>query len=184
MSSEQSKCSLSTAALGIPEGWQVEFCSSPRLQTAHFPSCVCSFPFLLSKCSSLISGFHVKTWTWKKSSNCYPLGWLCFLRVLQMFSLILPSPKLNFQLMFKEATVENKNFLPAGLKSGILVCLQLFSIFIKGIKELENLHTQSSGRGFWFEEAAVTSWWWDGDRETQPGISSVPWSPSTGQSPN
>lgn len=62
VSSEQSKWSLPTAALGIPSGWQVEFCSSLRLQTAHLPLCVCSFPFLLSKCSSVISGFHVKTW--------------------------------------------------------------------------------------------------------------------------
>lgn len=46
-------------------GGKVEFCSSLRLQTAHLPLCVCPFPFLLSRCSSLISGFHVKTWTWK-----------------------------------------------------------------------------------------------------------------------
>lgn len=52
--------------------------------------------------------------------------------------------------MLKEVVVENKNFLPADLKSGIPVCLQLFNIFIKGIRELENLYTQSSGRGFWF----------------------------------
>lgn len=65
----------------------------------------------------------------KKSSNCYPLGWLGFLRVLQMFSLILPAPKINFQLMLKEAVVENKNFLPSDLKAGIPVCLQLFNIY-------------------------------------------------------
>lgn len=59
--------------------------------------------------------------------------------------------------MLKEAIVENKNFLPADLKFGILVCLQLFNTFINGIKELENLYTQSSGGGFWFEGAAVTS---------------------------
>lgn len=53
-----------------------------------------------------------------------------------MFCLILPSPKINFQLMLKEVIVENKNFLPADLKSGILVCLQLFNTFINGIKEL------------------------------------------------
>lgn len=74
-----------------------------------------------------------------------------------MFSLILPSPKINFQLMLKDAMVENKNFLPADLKWGILLSLQLFNIFINGIKELENLYTQNSGRGFWFEGAAVTS---------------------------
>lgn len=74
-----------------------------------------------------------------------------------MFSLVLPSPKINFQLMLKEAAVENKNFLLVDLKSGILVCLQLFNIFINGIKELESLYTQSSDRGFWFERAAVTS---------------------------
>lgn len=59
-----------------------------------------------------------------------------------MFSLVLPSPKINFQLMLKEAAVENKNFLLVDLKSGILVCLQLFNIFINGIKELESLYTQ------------------------------------------
>lgn len=59
--------------------------------------------------------------------------------------------------MLKEAAVENKNFLLVDLKSGILVCLQLFNIFINGIKELESLYTQSSDRGFWFERAAVTS---------------------------
>lgn len=74
-----------------------------------------------------------------------------------MFSLVLPSPKINFQLMLKEAAVENKNFLLVDLKSGILVCLQLFNTFINGIKELESLYTQSSDRGFWFERAAVTS---------------------------
>lgn len=59
--------------------------------------------------------------------------------------------------MLKEAAVENKNFLLVDLKSGILVCLQLFNTFINGIKELESLYTQSSDRGFWFERAAVTS---------------------------
>lgn len=49
--------------------------------------------------------------------------------------------------MLKEAIVENKNFLPADLKSGILVCLQSFNIFINGIEELGNLYTQSSVEG-------------------------------------